>query len=197
MFYYKLMSNELPSYFMTYVPIITNKAYILNHDYSLRTGDRPAIRSPRIRHVFAKSTVLYTLIKLLNSLYLHKPNIMSAIQNGTHSYFGICFYSKQIFLQQYTYTCNILNCYTCFILIDKCVSTLYGSILNPIQKYYGYIIICISLLFLNTLYIPPQNCMNIVLYHYLLFLTTTNNACTVQTANGFSVIFKIIFAHVI
>ena len=36
---------------------------------------------------------------------------------------------------------------------------------------------------------PPQNCMNIVLYRYLLFLTTTNNACTVQTANGFSVIF--------
>ena len=29
-FYYKLMNNELPSYFMTYVPIITNEAYILN-----------------------------------------------------------------------------------------------------------------------------------------------------------------------
>ena len=167
-FYYKLMSNELPSYFMTYVPIITNKAYILNHDYALRTGARPAIRSPRIRHVFAKSTVLYTLIKLLNSLYLHKPNIMSAIQNGTHSYFGICFYSKQIFLQQYTYTCNILNCYTCSILIDKCVTTLYGFILNPIQKYYGYIIICISLLFLNTLYIPPTE-----LYEYCIISLST------------------------
>ena len=112
-FYYKLMNNELPSYFVTYVPIITNETYILNHDYALRTGARPAIRTPRIHHVFAKSTILYKLIKLLNSLYLHEPNIMSAIQNGTHSYTGICFYAKQIFLQQYTYTCNILNCYTC------------------------------------------------------------------------------------
>ena len=112
-FYYKLMNNELPSYFVTYVPIITNGTYILNHDYSLRTGARPAIRTPRIHHVFEESTVLYKLIKLLNSLYLHEPNIMSAIQNGTHSYTGICFYAKQIFLQQYTYTCNILNCYTC------------------------------------------------------------------------------------
>ena len=112
-FYYKLMNNELLSYFVTYVPIITNETYILNHDYALRTGARPAIRTPRIHHVFAESTVLYKLIKLLNSLYLHEPNIMSAIQNGTHSYTGICFYAKQIFLQQYTYTCNILNCYTC------------------------------------------------------------------------------------
>ena len=112
-FYYKLMNNELPSYFVTYVPIITNETYILNHDYALRTGARRAIRTPRIHHVFAESTVLYKLIKLLNSLYLHEPNIMSAIQNGTHSYTGICFYAKQIFLQQYTYTCNILNCYTC------------------------------------------------------------------------------------
>ena len=111
--YYKLMNNELPSYFVTYVPIITNETYILNHDYALRTGARPAIRTPRIHHVFAESTVLYKLIKLLNSLYLHEPNILSAIQNGTHSYTGICFYAKQIFLQQYTYTCNILNCYTC------------------------------------------------------------------------------------
>ena len=80
---------------------------------ALRTGARPVIRTPRIRHVFAEPTVLYTLIKLLNSFYLHEPNIMSAIQNGTHSYFGICFYAKQIFLQQYTYICSILNCYTC------------------------------------------------------------------------------------
>ena len=112
-FYYKLMNNELPSYFVAYVPIITNETYILNHDYALRTGARPAIRTPRIHHGFAESTVLYKLIKLLNSLYLHEPNIMSAIQNGTHSYTGICFYAKQILLQQYTYTCNILNCYTC------------------------------------------------------------------------------------
>ena len=34
-FYYKLMNNELPSYFVTYVPIITNETYILNHDYAL------------------------------------------------------------------------------------------------------------------------------------------------------------------
>ena len=98
---------------MTYVPIITNEEYILNHDYALRSGARPAIRTPRIHHVFAESTVLYKLIKLLNSLYLHEPNIMPAIQNSTHSYFGNCFYAKQIFLQPYTYTCNILNCYTC------------------------------------------------------------------------------------
>ena len=100
---------------MTYVLKITNEAYILNHDYriALRTGARPAIRTPRIHHVFAESTVLYKLIKLLNSLYLHEPNIMSAIQNGIHSYAGICFYAKHIFLQQYTYTCNILNCHTC------------------------------------------------------------------------------------
>ena len=53
-FYYKLMNNELPSYFVTYVPIITNETYILNHDYALRTGARPAIRTPRIHHVFAE-----------------------------------------------------------------------------------------------------------------------------------------------
>ena len=92
--------------------------YVINgftHDEitELRTGARPAIRTPRIHHVFADSTVLYKLIKLLNSLYLHEPNIMSAIQNGTHLYTGICFYAKQIFLKQYTYTCNILNCYIC------------------------------------------------------------------------------------
>ena len=31
-FYYKLMNNEVPPYFKTYVHIITNEAYILNHD---------------------------------------------------------------------------------------------------------------------------------------------------------------------
>ena len=118
-FYYKLMNNELPSYCMTYVPIITNEAYRLNHDYALRTGARPAIRTTRIHHVFAESTVLYTLIKLLNSLYLHEPIIMSPIQNGIHSYAGICFYAKQIFLQQYikSYACNH------YILLIKHVRT--------------------------------------------------------------------------
>ena len=57
-FYYKLVNNEVPPYFMTYVHIITNEAYILNHDYALRTGAGPAIRTPRIHHVFAESSVL-------------------------------------------------------------------------------------------------------------------------------------------
>ena len=115
--YYKMINNELPLHFMTYVPMITNEACVLNHDYAVQTGARPAICTPRIHHVFAESTALYKLIKHLSSLYLHEPNIMSAIQNGTHSYFGISFYAKQIFLQQYTYTCNILNCYICIIII--------------------------------------------------------------------------------
>ena len=63
---------------------------------------------------------------------------------------------------------------------------MYSKLLMVIS-YYLKFINCVSLLFLNTLYIRPQNCMNIALYHYLLFLTTTNNACTVQIANGFSV----------
>ena len=35
----------------------------------------------------------------------------------------------------------------------------------------------------------PTEFLNNVLYLYLLILTTINDACTVQTANGFSVIF--------
>ena len=83
---------------MTYLSKITNEAYILNHDYALRTGARPHIRTSRIHHVFAESTVLLYINQTI------EPNKMSVIQNGTHSYFGICFYAKQIFLQQYSNT---------------------------------------------------------------------------------------------
>ena len=44
--YYKMINNELPLYFMTYVPMITNEAYVLNHDYAVQTGARPAICTP-------------------------------------------------------------------------------------------------------------------------------------------------------
>ena len=53
-FYYKLMNNELPSYFMT----MSLKSQTISV-VALRTGARPPIRTPRIHHVFAESTVLY------------------------------------------------------------------------------------------------------------------------------------------
>ena len=84
---------------MTYVPKITNETYTLIHLTmttlcELEPDQLFVLQLARIHYVFSESTVLYKLIKLLNSLYLHEPNIMSARQNGTHSYFGICFYSK-------------------------------------------------------------------------------------------------------
>ena len=57
-FYYKLSYQFLPKYFNGYLDVIRAD---VPSNYTLRQAARPLICLPRVRHVFAQSTVLYNV----------------------------------------------------------------------------------------------------------------------------------------
>ena len=65
-FYYNLSYKLLPSYFDNYLDIINNDIGCI---YELRRSARPLIRLPRTRLMFTESTLLYELIKIINSTH--------------------------------------------------------------------------------------------------------------------------------
>lgn len=109
-FYYNLSYGLLPTYFNCYLEYMHKES---NVTYNLRSAARPLFQLPFTRHAFADSRVLYQLIKLINELNTDKPTILYKIDNRTHSFAGFSFNVKQLFLQDYSYECNLLICYTC------------------------------------------------------------------------------------
>ena len=81
-FYYKLSYQFLPKYFNGYLDVIRAD---VPYNYTLRQAARPLIRLSRVRHVFAQSTVLYQLIKLINETHNTNPKILEKIDQKSHT----------------------------------------------------------------------------------------------------------------
>ena len=76
-FYYNLTYNLLPTYFNCYLEILNRE---LPHSYHLQLGAHPVIRIPRTRLIFAESSVLYQLVKLINFTLLMNPELIRKIR---------------------------------------------------------------------------------------------------------------------
>ena len=83
-FYYKLSYQFLPNYFNGYLDVI--RADVLLYIYTLRQAATPLIRLPSVRHVFAQSTVLYQLIKLINETHNKNTKTLEKIDRKSHTY---------------------------------------------------------------------------------------------------------------
>ena len=109
-FYYKLSYQFLPKYFNGYLDVIRAD---VPYNYTLRQAARPLIRLPRVRHVFAQSTVLYQLIKLINETHNKNPKILEKIDQKSHTLQSLSFNVTQIYLQNYNFECSLQNCFIC------------------------------------------------------------------------------------
>ena len=88
-FYYKLSYQFLPTYFNGYLDVIRAD---VPYTYTLRQAARPLIRLPiRVRHVFAQSTVLYQLIKLIDETHNTNKKILEKIDQKSHTLQGFSF----------------------------------------------------------------------------------------------------------
>ena len=67
---------------------------------------------PKVDHVFAKSSVLYQLVSLLNTVHSTCPDILRKIDEKSHSYKGFSWYVFEQFLEKYSYELRPLVCYT-------------------------------------------------------------------------------------
>ena len=110
-FFYNLSYNLLPPYFDWYLNVV-KKNENNQAPYHLRPNARPLIKPLRIFHVFAESSVLFQLVKLINTVNQTYPEILRKIDKKSHSYYGFGFNIKRKFLGTY-YNCNLVICYTC------------------------------------------------------------------------------------
>ena len=102
-FYYKLMNDQLPIYFVDWKSVLP------------RVCTRYEIRSPTfplqlIRHKFAENSLRYCLIKQLN---IEKCSFMITAKVHTHSYQGYKIYLKHNAINHNNVDCNIFESYVC------------------------------------------------------------------------------------
>ena len=100
----------MPDYFNNYLDVINNE---LPHSYQLRINARPLIRLPKIRHQFVEFGRLYQLVNLLNNTHEHYPEILAKIHLKSHSMSVIGVYIANIYLNTYTFECDLRFCYEC------------------------------------------------------------------------------------
>ena len=81
-FYYKLMNDQLPIYFVDWKPVLPRVCT----RYEIRS---PTFHLPLIRHKFAENTLRYCLIKQLNR---EKCSFLITAKVHTHSYQGYKIY---------------------------------------------------------------------------------------------------------
>ena len=101
-FYYKLMNNQLPEYFIDWKPELPRVCT----RYDIRS---PVFHLPLIRHKFAENSLRYCLIKQLN---MEKCSVLITSKVHTHSFPGYKTYLKQKAIDVY-YHCTISQCYVC------------------------------------------------------------------------------------
>ncbi len=96
----------LPDYFN-----IDNSDFMLQtnrviHEHNTRQGNR--IHIARTNHKYADKCIRHSIPKTVNST---NNNIIDKI--NTHSLQGFSKYIKTIYLQSYSDTCTLYNCYVC------------------------------------------------------------------------------------
>ena len=102
-FYYKLMNNQLPEYFIDWKPELPRVCT----RYEIRS---PVFHLPLIRHKFAENSLRYCLIKQLN---MEKCSVLITSKVHTHSFPGYKTYLKQKAIDLYSDHCTISQCYVC------------------------------------------------------------------------------------
>ena len=102
-FYYKLMNNQLPTYFVEWRPELPRVCT----RYEIRS---PVFYLPVIKHQFAEHSLRYCLIKQLNR---EKCSILITSKVHTHSFQGYKTYLKNKAIDVYSCNCNIFECYVC------------------------------------------------------------------------------------
>ena len=114
-FYYNLSYETLPPYFNSYQTFINSAMYNSGTEtrYNLRCAARPLIRPPRLYHAFAESMVLYQLVCILNSTHTTFPEILTKINEKSHSYYDFSYNVTRKYLETYKSECNLKNCYYC------------------------------------------------------------------------------------
>ena len=100
-FYYNMIHNSLPNYFIGYV-----EPFIRNSQYNTRLT---MVLNP----VYYRLSCLSNSFKprLVKNINLLEANIMEKLH--THSYIGIMTYCKKYFMLQYNNICNDPNCFAC------------------------------------------------------------------------------------
>ena len=101
-FYYKLCNNKLPLFSQSLELVRVSDT----HNYFTRRNADYIV--PRVRHVFASSSLSHCIPKLINNA----PNLITT-KVYTHSMQGFSNYIKKLFLKNYQEECLIQNCYVC------------------------------------------------------------------------------------
>ena len=100
-FYYKFIQGNLPP-FVT--PFVLKKTTL--HNYQTRRRNDFHVQT--IHSSTAQNCIRYYIPKLLSTL---PTRVTEKIH--THSYTGFCRYVKKYFVDQYSDSCSIKNCYIC------------------------------------------------------------------------------------
>ena len=113
-FYYKLRTFNIPSYFVKCLETIVRQT-----SYNTRFQNELHLPHLRILHDYGKRGIHYNLIKITNEM---PRNVMSKV--FTHSLSGFSNYAKDTILDQYSLTCQIVNCYVCTTQYTLCTNQL-------------------------------------------------------------------------
>ena len=109
----QIILSILAEYFNGYLDVIRTD---VPYNYTLRQAARPLIRLPRVRHVFAQSTLLYQLIKLINETHNKNPKILEKIDQKSHTLQGFSFNVTQIYFQNYNFECSLQNSFIIYVI---------------------------------------------------------------------------------
>ena len=101
-FYYKLMNNQLPTYFSQMKPVLP----IICTRYEVRN---PMFHLPDIRHSFGEQSIGYCLIKQLNA----EEGSLTTDMVLTESFLIYKVHIKRAVIDGYSDHCEIDNCYVC------------------------------------------------------------------------------------
>ena len=99
--YFKCKQNLLPVYFDSFD--LTPNCRVHQHN----TRNINKMHEPYVRHAFAKTCSRYELPIFVNKT---SPSIIEKV--NTHSFKGFCTYTTNYFIDNYSTTCDILNCYS-------------------------------------------------------------------------------------
>ena len=101
-FYYKLMNNQLPTYFSQMKPVL----HKICTRYEVRN---PMFHLPDIRHSFGEQSIGYCLIKQLNA----EESSLTTDMVLTESFLIYKVHIKRAVIDGYSDHCEIDNCYVC------------------------------------------------------------------------------------
>ena len=107
--YFKCKQNLLPVYLDSFD--VTPNYRV--HEHNTRNINK--IHEPYVGHDFAKKCSRYELPILVNKT---SPSIIQKV--NTHSFKGFCTYINIYFVDNYSTTCDILNCYSCNSIPHQC-----------------------------------------------------------------------------